>query len=820
MAVSRKPPVKPTEKQVQRTKTARTPEPLTPAKKSVHRAVAPSASCRTGSAVERWRARKNAAAVSKQATQPKQAPPAPPPPRKRQRTRKSASELPSEAQVLRPKVRKTKVQEKASAKRRVKEGASVPRKLAGSEPVVATSTVSEESARAVPAQGVASVQGETRAGRLPLLRGHLDVRERGRLAGWASDGSGVPVRLRVLDNGVTLGTVLAQTYRGDLKKAGFGEGYCAFEFIIEGGLSDTEDHDIRVERVEDHAALVGSPWIVRARRQPVAVTPDVVLLPAPSADCRQGYLDYVGHRRVCGWAQDAARPNVPVTIQILDNGRLVKKVLANRYRGDLDVPGSGGGRHGFDCLLPVPFTPTERHVIRVLRDHDGVELLGSPWVLDPVSELDSDLQDVFSRIVQNLSGRKKSEQALRFLMEQVTALRRQMADQATGRTRKAQERELALRSGAQSAGQARAQSVGRILFVDERFPDDTRDAGSLVILSHMQAAQALGLEVVFAASGEPEAPQAARDMLAKAKISVWSLPFYASVEEGLRLESHGFTCVYLHRVGIVSRYMELVRLYQPKARVIYSVADLHHLRLERQAREMEQPELLPRAARLRLLEGLGALQAHVTLTHSPVEATLLKQLAPRAQICTVPWCVPAVRKKPRMAGRKGVLFVGHYAHVPNMDAAFWLVREVMPLVWAHVPDMPCVLVGSSMPPSIQALAGPQVQALGHVPDLAPLYARMRLGLAPLRFGAGLKGKVLDSFAAGLPCVMTPVAAEGLTLPDILRPLVAADAAGMAQIILALQDDALATAVAQAGWQFIKDNFSQKAVTGVLKTVFL
>ncbi|WP_156473874.1 glycosyltransferase [Acetobacter malorum] len=748
--------------------------PVAPKPSSKRKSAGGAASPRNaGSAVERWRNRKKAVTASKAAA-PKSA--------------------------LQPK-------QKSPPARKVK-----TRRLSKRSPVskVVPQPVAKPASHSKP---------ETTPKPLPPLRGYLDIRERGRLAGWASDGTVTPVRLRVLDNGVTLGTVLAQTYRADLTKAGIGTGHHAFEFVIEGGLSDTENHDVRVERIEDRAALVGSPWIVRATRAPAIVVPEVAPLPRPPQACGQGYLDYVGHRRVCGWAQDAARPNVPVTIQILDNGRLITKVLANRYRGDLDVPGSGGGRHGFDCLLPVPFTPTERHVIRVLRDHDGVELLGSPWVLDPISELDADLQDAFSRIVQNLRGRKKSEQAIRFLMEQVTALRHQMADQATGRTRKAQERELALRSGARSAGRARTQAGGRILFVDERFPDATRDAGSQAILSHMQAAQALGLDVVFAASGEPEAPQAARDMLEKAKISIWSLPFYASVEEGLRLESHGFTCVYLHRVGIASRYMELVRLYQPKARVIYSVADLHHLRLERQAREMEQPELLPRAARLRLQEGLGALQAHVTLTHSPVEAAVLKQLAPPAQVCTVSWCVPTVRKKPRMAGRQGVLFVGHYAHVPNVDAAFWLVREVMPLVWAQVPDMPCVLVGSMMPPSIQALAGPQVQALGHVQDLAPLYARMRIGVAPLRFGAGLKGKVLESFAAGLPCVMTPTAAEGLTLPDILRPLVAADATGMAQVILALQDDQLATAVAQAGWQFIKDNFSQKAVTGLLKTVF-
>jgi glycosyltransferase involved in cell wall biosynthesis len=82
-----------------------------------------------------------------------------------------------------------------------------------------------------------------------------------------------------------------------------------------------------------------------------------------------------------------------------------------------------------------------------------------------------------------------------------------------------------------------------------------------------------------------------------------------------------------------------------------------------------------------------------------------------------------------------------------------------------------------------------VRALGHLPDVGPWFEGLRLTVAPLRFGAGAKGKVASSLAAGVPCVATPIAAEGMALSEAAGVLVAGDAAGFAALLVEAYGDA-------------------------------
>jgi glycosyltransferase involved in cell wall biosynthesis len=109
-----------------------------------------------------------------------------------------------------------------------------------------------------------------------------------------------------------------------------------------------------------------------------------------------------------------------------------------------------------------------------------------------------------------------------------------------------------------------------------------------------------------------------------------------------------------------------------------------------------------------------------------------------------------------------------------------------------------------------------VDILGHVPDLAPLYAKARLAVAPLRFGAGLKGKVLEAWAHGLPCVLTPIAAEGLPRDPLLSATVGNQAADFARLIVALHEDERQNAkLGTAARRLIRQNFSQKQADAAL-----
>ena len=177
------------------------------------------------------------------------------------------------------------------------------------------------------------------------------------------------------------------------------------------------------------------------------------------------------------------------------------------------------------------------------------------------------------------------------------------------------------------------------------------------------------------------------------------------------------------------------------------------------------------------------------ITHSTEEAVVLRKLAPQAKVVVVPWMVPLQPTGVPLAERHGIAFIGHFAHMPNLDAAYRIIDEIMPMLRLTHPDMECALVGSNMPERLQQPL-PGIVPRGGVARLGDVFDSVRLTVAPLSFGAGVKGKVLDSMAAGVPCVCTSIAVEGIELPDILRQLVADDNVGIVRSVMRLHDDAV------------------------------
>jgi GT2 family glycosyltransferase/glycosyltransferase involved in cell wall biosynthesis len=355
----------------------------------------------------------------------------------------------------------------------------------------------------------------------------------------------------------------------------------------------------------------------------------------------------------------------------------------------------------------------------------------------------------------------------------------------------------------------------RALFIDDLVPTPDQDAGSLAAWQHVRALMRLGYKVTLLPSANLQHAGVHSERLQRIGVEVLHAPHVASVEQHLRERRTPLDLVYLHRFGNASQYTGLVRRLHPAARVLYNVADLHHLRLQREAAHKADAALAETAARLRAQELAAVAAADVTVVHSPAEQALLAQALPQARVCVVPWPYPVAPASEAGLG-SGVLFVGGYRHGPNVDAALWLLREVMPLVWHELPRLVCTLVGSHMPDELRALGSLRVEVPGQVPDLAPLYHQRRVAVAPLRFGAGIKGKVLEAFAAGRPCVMTTIAAEGLALPGPLAALVHDDAEGLARAIVALHhDDGRCALAADAGRQLIATGYSEAAVDAAL-----
>lgn len=161
--------------------------------------------------------------------------------------------------------------------------------------------------------------------------------------------------------------------------------------------------------------------------------------------------------------------------------------------------------------------------------------------------------------------------------------------------------------------------------------------------------------------------------------------------------------------------------------------------------------------------------------------------------------------------REGLIFVAGFAHPPNVDAALWLVREVLPRLHQHMPGLRLSLVGSNPSADVRALQDERVEVTGFVTDaeLAQRYAHARVAVAPLRFGGGIKGKVIEAMRHGVPCVTTSAGAQGLDGCDALAVCDAAD--DFTQHILGLiGDDAEWRRRALAGQAFVHAHYTSDA----------
>ncbi len=182
--------------------------------------------------------------------------------------------------------------------------------------------------------------------------------------------------------------------------------------------------------------------------------------------------------------------------------------------------------------------------------------------------------------------------------------------------------------------------------------------------------------------------------------------------------------------------------------------------------------------------------ADTTLVVSNVERDLLREDAPGADVRILSNLHQVAGHGPAWAERSDLLFVGGFRHPPNVDAVLWFVREVFPLIRAEQPGIRFHCIGGDVPAEIHALSAQAgVEIHGHVPDLQPWLDRCRVSIAPLRYGAGVKGKINQAMAHGVPVVATSPAVEGMHLRDGIDVLVADTAEEFAQAVLRLDGDA-------------------------------
>jgi glycosyltransferase involved in cell wall biosynthesis len=348
---------------------------------------------------------------------------------------------------------------------------------------------------------------------------------------------------------------------------------------------------------------------------------------------------------------------------------------------------------------------------------------------------------------------------------------------------------------------------GRILVIDAYTPEPDQDSGSLRLRYLLACFDNLGYGVTFFADNRGYAGSYTLD-LQQAGVEVIYNPWLESLHHFFGERGSEFDFVMISRHYVAANYISLLKRYCPKAKFILDTVDLHYLREERLAELENSPSLRRVAAQTRRSELAVIAAADATLVVSPVEKTVLQQAAPNAKVHVISNVHEVFASQRPWSERKDIFFVGGYQHPPNVDAAIWFVSSIWPLVREQLPEIQFHLVGSKANEQVRSLNGNGVRFHGFVRELEPWLNGCRLAIAPLRYGAGVKGKVNMSMSRGQPVVATPAAVEGLFSKPGEDILVADSAQKFADEIVRLyQDEKLWNQISTAGLENVRKYFS-------------
>lgn len=292
--------------------------------------------------------------------------------------------------------------------------------------------------------------------------------------------------------------------------------------------------------------------------------------------------------------------------------------------------------------------------------------------------------------------------------------------------------------------------------------------------------------------------------------------------EHLKSEGYKYRYAFLSYPEVAFQYIPLIRAYALSAEIVYDTVDLHGLRFSREAELKDDDTIREKAKHYSLLERFNIECSDLVIAITAEEKAEIQKISEDARVEIIPNIHSSFSPEIPLSDRRGLMFIGHYLHSPNEDAVKYFVKDIFPYIKKKLgKDVVFRMVGSSMTEAVKKLGSDSVQAIGYVEDPVPYFASARVFVAPLRFGAGMKGKIGQSLSLGLPIVTTTIGAEGMGLTHGENVLIADSPEEFAEAVVALyMDDTLWRRISQNGLRYIEDNFSPSAVRSTLARIFI
>jgi len=376
-------------------------------------------------------------------------------------------------------------------------------------------------------------------------------------------------------------------------------------------------------------------------------------------------------------------------------------------------------------------------------------------------------------------------------------------------------------SNGENVFSARDRSKDRktILVIDHYVPTFDKDAGSRCLYMYIKLFVKRGMRVIFIgdnyAVNEPYT-----SCLQQLGVEVlYGEDYSKNWLKWLQINGSKIDYVYTLRAHISIKYIDYLKKYT-KAKIIYFNVDMQDLRLYRQYEITGNDVYLKQAKEAEKLERFISEKADVLHVVSTYEEKLLNERFPSKLVRTIPiYIYENLELSPRnISVTSGILFVGGFQHQPNVDAVLWFYENIFPELLKHQPNLIWYIVGSKPPESIKVLNGEHIVVTGYVSDeeLSEYYAKCRLAVMPLAFGAGVKGKVVEAAYYGIPMVTTLIGIEGLSREEDAFIVADMDATMINTILKVYTDDNELQKLSNNERKFIRNHFSLECADRVIE----
>ncbi|MEO9307217.1 MAG: FkbM family methyltransferase [Nitrososphaera sp.] len=366
--------------------------------------------------------------------------------------------------------------------------------------------------------------------------------------------------------------------------------------------------------------------------------------------------------------------------------------------------------------------------------------------------------------------------------------------------------------------QSRRKPGLHILYIDHYVPEYDKDAGSVTAFNFICVLASMGHKITFWPENLNRSEPYTTELQQKHVEVIYG---HNNFEEFIKKRSHVYAICVMARPHISIHFIDKIKEHAPKCKIIYEASDLHFVRIFREAEISKSEKLIAEAESSKKTELELMNKSHLSLFRGEKECAMA--IAENKSILTAaaPLALYYDGKWKSFDERKDLVFVGGYNHPPNVDAVEYFISDIFPIIQNKLPDIKFYVIGSNVPEKIKNLCSSNKNCIlvGYVPDLSSYLLNCRVMVAPLRYGAGVKGKITQSMTYHLPVVTTSIGAEGISEKNDDVLLISDDPTDFANKVIKLYENKeLWTRLADKAYEFADIHYSPESVRNVFSQI--